>query len=118
MPRPDDYPIPDYAVYMWIKGDTLCVGFPPTLGTRSHTVEFPGNAKGLSILLEVLRERSRSPKAQLKIGHKGEPNSYAIERAMVNDPKYKEWLVHMAKAKTLTDQDNADIEAICKELGL
>lgn len=118
MPRPDDYPIPDYAAYIWIAGDQVCIGFPPTVGTKAHTVKFPNTENGLLVALEVLRQRSRAPHAQLTIGHKCEPTSYMIERALAGDPKYKELLEEAKRMKDVSEKERQDSIKFLEELGL
>ena len=84
-----DYPIPSYATYVWLAGNHLYVCFPPTVGSKSHTVLFPATDKGVALFLSVMRERKAG---ELHIGTKGEPTQYQVERALVSDKKYSEWL--------------------------
>ena len=105
-----DYPIPSYAVYMWMVGDKLHVCFPPSIGTRSHTAIFPGTAKGLELAIQMLRERKRG---QLTIGHKGEPTNYQVERTLAGDRKYNDWLRKREKAKV----QQKELEELLKEVG-
>lgn len=106
-----DYPIPSYAVYVWIAGDKLHVCFPPTLGTKSHSVTFPANAKGADLFFKVMRERKPG---QLAIGSKAEPTAYQLERALVKDKKYNEWL----DAMHISDERQAELEKLLEEIGL
>lgn len=112
----DDYPLPSYAAYIWIAGDEVHIQFPPTVGTKSHTVKFPNTANGLLILLDALRQRGREGK--LVIGTRGEPTQYAVERALAGDRKYNEWLRHMQATKDVTEKERQESEAFLAELGL
>jgi hypothetical protein len=106
-----DYPIPSYAVYVWIVGDKLHVCFPPAIGTKSHTVIFPATDKGVSLFLAVMRER----RGQLTtIGQAGEPTGYQVERALAGDKKYNEWL----RAMNVSDEREKELEALLEEVGL
>ena len=106
-----DYPIPSYCVYAWLNGDQLHVTFPPTLGTKSHTVLFPANEKGMALFLSVLKERKPG---EIPIGSKAEPTQYQVERALVKDKKYNEWL----KAMQVTDARLKELEELLGELEL
>ena|SRR5215469_13241543 len=106
----DDYPIPAYAVYAWVVGDKLHVCFPPTVGTKSHTVLFPTTDKGMALFLSTMRERKPG---QFTIGTRAEPTTYQVERALVNDPKYAGYL----KRERDTREQQQILEDMLKELG-
>ena len=101
------YPIPSYAVYTWLRGDKLYVMFPPTLGTKAHTVIFPATEKGISLFLSVLKERKPG---HIPIATPGEPTQYQVERARVKDRKYK------AKARATAQQ--AELLKMLEDIGL
>lgn len=105
-----DYPIPSYAAYIWIVGSNIHVCFPPSVGSKSHTVIFPANDKGLKLFLKIMQER----RGNLTIGHAGEPTKYQVERMLVGDPKYNKWLDHMH----ITDEIQAKLEKLLEEEGL
>lgn len=114
----DDYPVPDYAAYIWIAGDQVCIGFPPTVGTKAHTVKFPNTENGLLVALGVLRERSRAPHNKLTIGNKCEPTGYMVERALAGDPRYQELLDEIKRTKDVSEKERAESIALLAELGL
>ena len=105
-----DYPIPAYAVYVWLVGDKLHVTFPPTLGTKSHTVIFPANEKGMELFLSTMRERKPG---QFTIGTRAEPTSYQVERALAGDKKYKDFV----KREQDTREQQQILEDMLKEIG-
>ena len=105
-----DYPIPGYAVTVWLAGDKLHVCFPPTVGTKSHTAIFPATDKGVLLFLQVMRER----KPGLTIGHAGEPTQYQIERTLAGDRKYNAWL----RLMETSEARQAELEAMLEEIGL
>jgi hypothetical protein len=114
-----DYPIPSYAVYVWLMGDKLHVCFPPTVAARGHTVTFPANERGASLFLSVMRER----KPGLTIGQPGEPTGYQIERTLAGDKKYNKWLRAMdvkynewLRAMNVIDERQKEIEALLEEI--
>lgn len=115
MPRPDDYPIPAYAAYIWIAGDEIVVQFPPALlDDRSHTVKFPNTENGLLLLLDVMRRR----RTELSIGLKGTPTKYEIERTLAGSEKYKVWLEELKRTRGVSEKEKAESIEFLKELGL
>ena len=53
---PDPYPLPAYAVSIWISGDDLMVAFPGTVTEQGHTIRLPASAGGLQAAVNRLSE--------------------------------------------------------------
>ena len=97
------YPPPSYAAHIWWNAGQLMVGFPPVDGHHTgHTVAFPINEAGLKLLVHTLRERSHGA----TIGAQGEPTTYQVERSLVKDKKYNEWL----RVMQANDKESRTIE--------
>lgn len=108
----DEYPVPGYAVTAWIAKGKLHVCFPPTVGTKAHTVLFPTTDKGMKLFLKVMQERPSN--ARLTISAPGEPTSYQIERMLAGDKKYNEF----QRSLRITAEQQAELEKILQEEGL
>jgi hypothetical protein len=75
----NDYPVPQHAAYIWIRGDELYLGLPPLPGNnQGHTVHFKADERGVQIILDILR--SRSTNLHSYIGSKGAPVQYDLEQ--------------------------------------
>ena len=111
-----DYPIPDYAAYIWVAGDKVWIGFPP-LGdlVQAHSVPFPATDKGLALLIRTLKERNQGLR---HLGTNGSPTRYAVERELVNDRKYNGILKAMHAAKEKQAEEDAAATEFLKDLGL
>lgn len=73
-----DYPLPHYAASIWCSGDRIMLAIPPRAGeARGHTLQFPNNAAGMTIILDILRERQRE--GYQPIGHKSAPVQYDVD---------------------------------------
>lgn len=107
-----DYPVPRYAAYVWVTGDTLWLGFPSPVEGGSHSVPFPATDKGLKLAMSTLRERETS--TRLEIANKAAPSRYQVERALVNDKRYNELL----RALKVAPKVDPEVEALMRELGL
>jgi len=111
-----DYPIPSYAANIWIAGDLLWLGFPPIGdGVQAHSVSFPANERGLSLIIEILKSRR---KGERMIGENGSPTRYQVERELVRDAKYNELLRALENSKKVTAEEAAEASAFLEELGL
>lgn len=129
----DKYPLPAYAVSMWVVGDHLMIAFPGTVSEQGHTIKLPASAGGLQAAITIMKDRAAAE--SLKIGNKGTPTQYDIERAAGrawgavtkrlneakaalvaenNERKLKE---HTAKVRRLA-REKAEAEEFLKELGL
>ncbi len=124
----DKYPLPAYAANIWFKGDALCVSFP-NQQTIVIPVERCGIAKseagtplpsqrGWMVLLQLMKDRAAQARDETKIGQKGQPTQYEIERAMASDAKYAYILGAMAQAKAVSASEKAKASEFLKELGL
>jgi hypothetical protein len=89
----DKYPIPHYAVSVWVAGDNLMVAFPGTASEQGHTIKLPVSAGGLKAALSILRDRAQA--RDLRLGNRGTPIQWVIE----SDKNYKAWLKAMAEVK-------------------
>lgn len=87
----DHYPLPKHAAYIWIVGDQIHLGFPPTVGTKGHSVQLPATPLGLGAALDLLKARQKARLDELRIGYKEEPTQYqldAIIQAMKKGVEY------------------------------
>lgn len=108
-----EYPLPTFAAYIWLAGDTLMLGLPPSEGnSRGHQVAIPAanlctsreltdrersdgvlsldrsvKTRGFIALLDVLRERAREGRVP-KLGTRGEPTQYNLEEVLHKVKKY------------------------------
>jgi hypothetical protein len=89
----DKYPLPEYAVSVWVAGDNLMVAFPGTVSERGHTIKLPASATGLSTAITIMKERAQA--RSLFLGNRGTPTQYEIE----NDQRYKAFMRAVAEAK-------------------
>ena len=111
------YPIPSYAAHIWVAGDHFCVGFPGTNGAREHVVEFPLTAKGLEVLATVLK--SRDDREQTRwLATKGAPTGLDIERCLVNDKAYNEFLGRVERQREKAAVDLSDLDDFLNGVGL
>lgn len=99
-----DYPLPSYALSIWLAGDNIMLGVPPRDGeTKPHTLVLPlakcGVAmndwgtealainKGWEALLHILRER-RKVGAHSAIGTPAEPVQYDLDKMLQHIRRY------------------------------
>lgn len=75
----ESYPLPSYAVSMWVTGDSLMVAFPGTVSEKGHTIKLPASAGGLDAAIRIMKDRAAA--ADLRLGNAGTPTQYDIERA-------------------------------------
>lgn len=97
--QPGDYPLPQYAAYIWVEGSDLCLGTPPQAEhERGHTVRIPlakcgvecsewGTPKasqlGWKVLLDLLTARRRAEsRDRFTIATPADPTQYIIEQAL------------------------------------
>lgn len=109
---PETYPLPSYAVSMWVSGDDLWIAFPGQgPEARGHSVRLPASPAGLATAIKIMRERSHA--TDLRLAQKGTPTQYDLE-AISN---YMLRTDHVAKqAAKRADREAA--AADLKELGL
>lgn len=95
--RIGDYPLPSYAAYIWMAGDSIRVLVPPTMNDdRSHTVSLPldrcgvvcngwgqtlPNQRGWEALFKLLQSRS-SQREDPKLGTPAAPTQYDLDMVM------------------------------------
>jgi hypothetical protein len=110
----ETYPIPKYTAYIWLAGDNLMLGLPPSDGhERGHTVVIPlakcaslrpigdwesdhgvvdlsryAATVGFTTLLSVLAERERAGRISPRLGERSEPTQYNIEQILRRVTKY------------------------------
>jgi hypothetical protein len=111
----DKYPLPAYAVSMWVVGDNLMVAFPGTVSEKGHTIKLPASAGGLQAAITIMKDRARA--TDLRIGNKGTPTQYdleAIGKFMIENAGYKE----REARKASTAAEVAEATAFLEELGL
>jgi hypothetical protein len=108
----EKYPLPDYAVNVWVAGDNIMVAFPGTVTEQGHTIKLPASAAGFQTIVRILRDRSTA--RDLRLGNAGTPSQYDLEA----DQRYAVILRAMAQTKAVTAADQAAAEAELAELGL
>lgn len=107
------YPIPAYAVNLWIAGDDLWIAFPGQgPEERGHSVRLPASVAGMQTAITILRERAQA--RSLRLGERGTPTQYELEQ----DKKYGAILEAMKADSTAKREDRARAEAELAELGL
>jgi len=76
---PESYPLPSYAVSLWIAGDDLWLAFPGQGPEgRGHSVRLPASVGGLQAAIKILRARETAE--DLRIAQRGTPTQYDLER--------------------------------------
>lgn len=77
------YPLPHYAASTWISGDKLFLCLPATRGGKTHTIQLPADAKGMTVLLSILKERQQEGYAPT-VGTKAAPVQYDIDKMLLH----------------------------------
>ena len=109
----DPYPLPAYACSVWVAGDDLMVAFPGTATAQGHTIRLPVSEGGLRAAISIMRERAQA--ASLKLGNRGTPTQWDIERlAALN----KALDADSAAKRGARAQERAEATEFLKELGL
>src|SRR5438309_159855 len=76
---PETYPLPSYAISLWVAGDDLWLAFPGQGPEgKGHSVRLPVSKSGLKVAINILRDRAKAE--SLKIGHDGTPTQYTVEQ--------------------------------------
>lgn len=73
----ESYPLPDYAVSVWVAGDNLMVAFPGTRSEQGHTIKLPASQAGFQTIVSILRARATAK--DLRLGNDGTPTQYDVE---------------------------------------
>lgn len=117
----DKYPLPAYAVSVWVAGDSLMVAFPGTASEQGHTIKLPASAGGFQAAINIMKDRAAAK--SLKLGNRGTPTQWDTDRMMAHwgklmkadaDEKIAKHERKMVEAKR--ERDNA--AEFLKELGL
>lgn len=129
----DKYPLPAYAVSMWVVGDSLMIAFPGTVTEQGHTIKLPASAGGLQAAVNIMRERSRAQ--DLRLGNRGTPTQHEIEaragaafgkavrkerearEAAVTERNERKLAEHTAKVRR-AERERKEAATFLKELGL
>ena len=106
------YPLPSYAVSVWVSGDNLMVAFPPTTGERGHTIKLPVSPAGLSTALAILKDRVVA--TDLRIAQRGTPSQWDID----TDQLYKAMVKSRAAERQAAQREKDEAVAFLEELGL
>lgn len=108
----NDFPLPSYAVAVWLSGDKIMVRFPPAPGHDSHhVVGFDSFAE----VEAVLKARRAAEPRELKLGHPGVPTQAMAEALRsvkrVENPRFvkaaaaRERLAKQAESNLVTLED-------------
>ena len=109
----DKYPLPDYAVSVWVAGDSLMVAFPGSVSEQGHTIKLPASAGGFAAAITIMRDRARA--RDMRLGNKGTPTQWDIERlAAMNKALDAEGAVKRAERA----REREEATEFLKELGL
>lgn len=129
----DPYPLPSYAVSVWVSGDDLMVAFPGTVTEQGHTIKLPASANGLKAAVTIMRDRAAAE--SLRIGNKGTPTQWDVERhagaawgrvsrrlreereALIAETNERKLREHTAKVRKL-EREQREAAEFLKELGL
>jgi hypothetical protein len=127
------YPIPAYAVSIWVAGDSLLIAFPGTVSEQGHTIKLPASTAGLDTALKIAKARAEAD--DLRIGNKGTPTQYEIEarggaafgavsrrvreeREAATAASKAETEARLTAKKRKAAREAAEAEEFLKELGL
>lgn len=117
----DKYPLPEYAVSVWVAGDSLMVAFPGTVSEQGHTIKLPASAGGLQAAVNILKDRARAQ--SLRIGNKGTPTQWDTDKVLAHwgrmmkddaEDKVRKHEAKMAEAR----REKIEADEFLKELGL
>lgn len=113
---PESYPIPSYAVNLWVAGDDLWIAFPGQGPEgKGHSIRLPASAAGMQTVVNILRQRSKAKsETELMLGHPGTPTQYELEQ----DRKYGAILAAMKADDAEKQREQARACAELEELGL
>lgn len=93
----DKYPLPSYAVSVWVAGDSLFIAFPGTVSEQGHTIKLPASAGGLQAAINIMKARASA--SSLKIGNRGTPTQWDADAVLAHwafEAKIAEHEVKMA----------------------
>lgn len=116
----DKYPLPIYAVSVWVAGDNLFVAFPGTVSEQGHTIKLPASAGGLQVAVQIMKDRAQAQ--DLRLSNKGTPSQWEADKlaawgkALKRDKEEKIAKLEAKKAALRREADEAS--EFLKELGL
>lgn len=108
----DKYPLPSYAVSVWVAGDNLMVAFPGIASEQGHTIKLPASAAGFQTIVRILRDRATAQ--DLRLGNAGTPSQYDLEA----DQRYAIILKAMKSEDDAARSAKAQAARELQELGL
>lgn len=110
---PETYPLPSYAISLWVAGDDLWLAFPGQGPEgKGHSVRLPASLAGMQTAVSILRDRATAK--DLKLGARGTPTQYELEQ----DRKYGAILAAMRADTTERREAQARAARELEELGL
>ena len=118
---PDKYPLPSYAVSVWVAGDSLFIAFPGTVSEQGHTIKLPASAGGLQAAVNIMKDRASAE--SLRIGNRGTPTQWDTDKTLAHwgklmkagaDAKLAKHEAKMAEAR----REKEEAAEFLKELGL
>lgn len=88
--RASDYPVPDYAAYLWHRGDGLMLSLPDSHDAKGQTLFIPltkldvGESPGWKFLLHTLAARRTAVQAgqRTSFGTASKPTAQQLEAAL------------------------------------
>lgn len=125
------YPIPAYAISVWVAGDSLMIAFPGTVTEKGHTIKLPASAAGLDTAVKIAKARAEA--SDLRIGNRGTPTQYDVEagkawgavtkrqraeREAVEAADKADALARHTAKKRRAAREKEEAETFLKELGL
>lgn len=94
------YPLPVHAAYVWLEGDRIMLGFPPSPDRQQgHSTSIPATGDGFRVMVNILREREKAGTAALRLGEKSEPTQFKIDEIL------KAMKAKVTPAKTIAPED-------------
>ena len=114
------YPLPTYAVSVWIAGDSLMVAFPGTVTEQGHTIKLPASPAGLKTALDIAKARSEAQ--DLRLGNRGTPSQWEADKmaawgaALKRGMEERVEALEAKRAAAAAERDEA--AEFLKELGL
>lgn len=110
---PETFPLPSYAISLWVAGDDLWLAFPGQGPEgKGHSVRLPASQAGFATAISILRDRVQAK--DLKLGQPGTPTQYELEQ----DRKYGAILAAMKADTAERREAQAKAAAELAELGL
>jgi hypothetical protein len=91
------YPLPAYAMTIWLAGDQIHITLPSGPGGKIHTIRIPlakcsietsewgeplARQRGWLVLLELLKQRQQERTAPIRMGDRAAPVQYDIDQML------------------------------------